>query len=549
MNYFNFIENDSYRYFISIGAKLFRVVPFYTMAVIFTTLFSQMSLLLAFLFPFKVIVLLNTSEVSNYLALVFVLASAGFYLLYLLSEKATLYCARQGAKKILEKSKKITLFGNQDEIATQAYQRYSSALSALAFLFSGIVIIGIVYPILAGLLIILGAALCLLLVLIPRNHIIIVNIFSALTFFIGFAFMVVAFLQGWGPELLGVIICLLLMRQMMVRTSSLIKDLLNLFSQRNQINALFFHSKTLHIELPQHDENFWTYNEPNIRNDWIKNVLHKVVGITPKNIISQWHQTGIVCVLGFDVTALDENNTLIGHYFVKFFNRNTRALALHEATLLIEPSAKMLPALSFLGTCELEHYTCHVFVGQTIERINYLDLKEKNLELVEKLMLYRPPAHLIENYKRSMPTLGQRLNNIMIKYLCYLSHESQQLADLVSLEKKLSSYCARLNALPMQIVNPDIVLNTIICHDDVKITHWGKWRIEPLGANWPVNMIALPRFSEVVLQLQQIYTEHTIFEKDIKLSALLFTFEYFYQKELYDQSLALLPAIIACEEQ
>ncbi len=548
MNYLNSIENSSFRYFISIGAKLFRVVPFYTMGVIFTTLFSQMSLLLAFLFPFKVIILLDSSEVSNYLALGFVLASAGFYLLYLLSEKATLFCALQGAKKILEKSKKITLFENQDEITTQAYQRYSRALAALVFLFLGIVIIGIIYPILAALLIILGAVQCLLLVLISRNRIIITNIFSALTFFIGFAFMVVAFLQGLGPEILGVIICLLLMRQMMVRTSSLIKDLLNLLSQRNQINALFFHGKPLHIDLPQHDENFWTYNEPNIRNDWIKNVLHEVVGITPKNIISQWHQTGIVSVLGFEVTALDENNTLIGHYFIKFFNRNTRALALHEATLLIEPSAKMLPALSFLGTCVLEQYTCHVFKGEKIERICFADLKEKVTELIGKLMLYRPSTNLISSYIRSRPTLGHRLNSNMLVHLRYLSHEAQQLADLSYLEKNLISFCTRLNALPMQVVNSDIILDTIICPDDIKITHWGKWRIEPLGASWPVNKITSPRFNEIFRQVQQVYPEQNIFENDIKLAALLFTFEYFYQKELYHQSLALLPAIIACEE-
>ena len=56
----------SLRWAVSIGSKLIRVAPGYTFSVIIFTLISQVSMLLAFFLPLKVIILLGSSRIPRY---------------------------------------------------------------------------------------------------------------------------------------------------------------------------------------------------------------------------------------------------------------------------------------------------------------------------------------------------------------------------------------------------------------------------------------------------------------------------------------------------
>ena len=151
----------SLRWAVSIGSKLIRVAPGYTFSVIIFTLISQVSMLLAFFLPLKVIILLGSSRIPRYfpeswksfdhdqLVITLAVAAAGFYLLALLSERILAMLATKGAQRLLDKSRKITMFRNQKTITKNAYLKYSSGLAGLVFSILAFIFLGVLYPNLA----------------------------------------------------------------------------------------------------------------------------------------------------------------------------------------------------------------------------------------------------------------------------------------------------------------------------------------------------------------------------------------------------------------
>ncbi len=561
---------NALKWSLSVGFKLARVVPVYTLAGICATLLTQVTLLLTFFLPLKVIMLLGFTDVPHYFPLawqglnrdhliVYLTAgAAGFYVLYLLAERVVNACGKHGAKCLLEKSKKIILFANQHEIATQFYIRYSRTLAGAVFSFLVLLFIGIFYPDLIIFLAGYGVLVFILLSvgytwseyfknILTQNLSTISNIIAALGFLLAFIFMVSDFLLGRAPSVIVAIICLLLVRQLMNQLARMIIDLSILFTQRLQINALFFHGQALVTQISQQEQAFWSLLEPSRLIEWIPGVLREVTKTIHQRFDCVWHQTGIADVVAFEVTTYDVNDQTRELYLVKLFNSNRQSLALHEASLLAECESGGLPSLVFLGINNVNEHHCHIYLWGGEQKVNLLDFKLKQLVALEKLFHYVPDKNLVECYARSRQSLSQRLNIGMVMRLRLVTSNPAQLEQLDTLEQRFNWLQSRLDSLPRQIVNPDILPNTLLCNecDEVKITHWGKWGIEPLGAAWPTNEQGLIRLGEVWSQSRQYRkTLHWITEADVKLAALMFAFEYYYQRQLFIEVLSLLPVIL-----
>lgn len=564
------------RWSFSIGVKFLRVVPAYTLAVVFATLTSQISLLLAFFLPLKVIILLGSPDIPTYfpqalhsmerdhLIMSLAAGTAGFYLLYLLAEKAIVHYSAQGANRLLEKSQKISLFESQNEIAIRAYHRYSRSLASLVFVGLSLVFVGFLYPRLTLIVLVYVVMVFLILSLafahgkkssakLAEGVSDLMNVLGAVGFLLAFASMVADFLMGRPPRVIAAIVCLLLIRQLMLRLAGLVTDIAALFTQRLQINPLFFYEKKLVAETPPREHNFWSLLEMPHRDEWVKCVLREVVGLSPRRVDCVWRQTGIANVVAFEVTFCDDNGQNLVHYLVKLFNSNQRVLALHEASLLSECEPVDLPSLRFLGVDQIENYHCHLFEWTGIKELSPSELGMKRQEIAERLLSCEPPKTLLERYSRSRPMLGQRLNNNMVARLRLVTSNSKQLEQLTVLEQKFQQLRSRLQSLPVQIVNPDMSPDILKSNEsgEIYLTHWGRWSIEPVGAGWPVpgwpvTEKDLNQLTEVVVQAKKRREDLIpIIDADIKLAALMFSFEHFFNRQQYTKALEILPSILA----
>src|SRR5690625_4438492 len=133
------------RWCLSLGAKFIKEVPLRTQWIVLLTLVSQVSMLVASFLPLKVVIMLGSDRIPRYfpdairdydrgqvLTLLSALAIA-FFVLHNVSERLITTLTRSGSRRLLARSRKMVLFDNQDEIATQAYERFSRALASGVF--------------------------------------------------------------------------------------------------------------------------------------------------------------------------------------------------------------------------------------------------------------------------------------------------------------------------------------------------------------------------------------------------------------------------------
>jgi hypothetical protein len=560
---------------LSIGAKLTRIVPIYTLVVVIATLCSQISLLLTFFLPLKVIILLGSPGIPqyfpaswqsldrDYLVISLAASAVGFYLMYLFAERLTSFCSAQGARRLIVKSKKITLFHNQDELALWAYQRYTHSLAGAVFVSLALIATGALYPPLVLVVIYYMLTVFLLLLMgftysqsirsiINQNTKSFGSIIGAIGFLLAFMYMVLDFLKAPTPGVTEAVISLLLVRQLMNRVVGSLTDLSVLHDQRLQINALFFHGKPLVPGLSQREQKFWPLLESPRRDEWISDVLRDIAELDPRRLDCAWHQTGVADVVAFEVTASNYQGLSTRRYLVKLFNNNRKALARHEASLLAECATECLPALQLLGVDSVRGYPCSIFRWEGGQIISAHQIKSMRLNMLNRLIAYEPAGQLVEQFGRSRPMLAQRLDDSMVDRLRLIVGNSKTLEEFEGFKRHLDNLQARLEALPVQIVNPDITHDTLLITENNKLilTHWGKWSIEPIGAGWPVQEKDLGKLDEALISARKYRPALAdVSVKDVRMAALMFAFEQFYNKQKYTEALGLLPSMISCIER
>ena len=158
------VLNGHLRWIVSLSAKFLRVLPILTLVIVLLTLIAQITSLLSFFMPLKIIILLGSEGMPRYLPPAFSqidrnlliawlsAATVGFFLLSLLAHKLIDKSIDLGATKLLAKSQKMVLFENQQEFAGRAYQRYSTVLAAGVFISLVLAALGWFYASMAALI-------------------------------------------------------------------------------------------------------------------------------------------------------------------------------------------------------------------------------------------------------------------------------------------------------------------------------------------------------------------------------------------------------------
>lgn len=566
--------SNTLRWSLSVGAKFARVVPGYTLAVVLATLVSQIAMLLAFFLPLKIIMLLGSPGVPRYFPRAFLeidrsqlvlwlsAAAVTSYVVYLLAEKLMDYLSNHGAQLLLQKSQKFILFDNQMEVATTAYKRYTRCLAGGVFAGLAFVVMGIIYPSLAvlvlgyvmGIFVLLGLLCSVSLSFQTRMAESLGNLLGvivAVGFLLAFAFMVVEFLFGSPPGLLVAIISLLMVRQALNRLSALTTDLTVLSKQRVKINALFFHGQALLDERFRYDHGFWSLLEHRRREAWIMAVLKDITGVEVHRLQASWHETGVADVVALDVHTFDGADLPATHYFVKLFNKKRRGQALHEATLLTAFPGGGLPAPCFLGVDKVEDYNCHVFEACGGDKPSPKDAKAGTRVLLAELWSIEPPGWILNRFRRSRPLLAQRLREEMGERLLMVVDDPDTSVEVRRFAQELDAIRKILSAIPLCIYNPDLSADSLLRLDDNKflITHWGRWSLEPVGAGWSLRKKeweVLPEYFAIATERRPVLAGVTI--EEVRLAALMFAFERFYERQRYLSAIELLPRIMECLE-
>lgn len=559
----------SFGWLWSLGCKFFRVAPIPTLFVIPATLVSQISMLLAFLLPLKVLILLGSDGMPRYLAhlplkvdrdtliLGLCVATPGFYLLHLTMEQMVRWASNRGAKRLLSQGQKVILFENQDDIAASSYRRYADALANTVFIICVWITLGILFPPMCYLLvgytafwiITLGISYKvseLLRQRIEDGLLPLVRILTGLGFMLAFLLLVLHFLSGAAQGFLLAIVSLILSRLAFQRSNQVVSAISNLYINRRKLNALFFTEHTL-SQIDEKQLKFWSLFVPETRPTWLRQLLLEQLAIDPATLDDKWHQTGASQVVGLEVEAYDSGNELIGRYLVRIYGKSPSLPASHEATLLLDDSGTHLPSLPLLAAGQVGKWPCHIFSlpegCTTAAPAKYAN------HYLSSLMAFEPPEDLAARYVRSHPLLWQRLDATGIERLNMAADEETR--PLVrGLEQQLPNMLETVRNLPLMLVNPSINSNTLLvdAEEQLWITDWGRWSLEPLGSGWPTTPESVDNLPETLLAAShQRPALQSVKASDVTLAALLYQFDNLCTRQLYLDALALLPELLEAE--
>lgn len=563
------------RWALSIGNKFSRVVPGVTLLIVFATLVSQISILLAFLLPLKILMLLGSSQIPHYFPSLFThmdrellilslsMSAVVFYMLFLIAEKAIVICSSRGATLLLRRSQKIILFENQDEVASRGYQRYSRSLAGSVFLGLVAVVMACLYPELLGVLVVyIIVAFMLLAFFYSKNRKLkvavdevpgqVVSTATNIGFLCSFIFMVWDFLWGTPPGLLIAIISLILMRQGFTRIAGVVNDLKGLYVQRLKLNALFFHGHVLVNETRKHETNFWSLLKFPQREQWMLSMLREVVSSSIDEVKISWWHLGGLDVAAFHVQGFDKEGALVSENLVKLFNSNRGSLAKHEATLLIGNAE--LPALPLKGVESLGDLHCHIFEWLPIEKPPLKQINETRQAALEILLAIEPNKTLSSQFMRSRPPIWQRIDAHMFERLHTVAEMMgpPQVENVERLRKAHDVIKDRLSKLPLVIVNPDQGPDAFLQTEEGELlmAQWGRWALEPVGANWPIHPKQLDLLASALDRAKLSRRAlHKVSAADACITALIFSLEKSYVRQDFVMALDLIPRVLKCLEE
>lgn len=556
------------RWFLALGGKFLRIVPGTTAWVIAATLVSQLAVFAASLLPLKVLMLLGSSGIPAYFpdflarhdrnALVLALSAAAgiFYLLHLLSEHLVRIGADQGAQRLLAHERKMILFEDQDEFAARSYRRYAYALACVVFVVVAITLLAIVYPAFALLVAVYMPIVALVLNVgrrfsprlaerLRHHRKPVFSVAAGIGFLCGFVWLVADFMDSAPPSLLSALIGLLLLRQLLSRASDAAVEIGNLYGQRLNLSALFFHRQVL---LRKEDviEGIWSLFDPQRRGEWAESALNELTDVPPgASISTSWQQTGIRNVLALEARVSGDERA----WLIRLFDQNCNAIAVHEATLLGAVPAGSLPAPVFLGATRVGDFHCHGFAYQGLRRMTPAEANAAASAVMRQLLEVEPPPDLVARYERSHPYLWQRIDRRVFARLLLPAERPEQRDAVDALDASWDDICAILRTLPLVFINPELNGETLRSDSEGRpvALHWGRWSLDPLGSAWPVNEKALADLAaslETAIEHGQRVALKTVSAAQARLAARAYLFEQLLIRQQYSQALDLIPSML-----
>lgn len=554
--------NPFIRWCLSLGNKFFRVVPWQTSWVVLLTLSSQLTSLLAFFLPLKVVILLGSEGIPRYFPaswssvdrdlLIVSLSGAtvAFFLLHLIAERGIDWVTGVGTARLLAKSRKVILFRNQDELAGSAYQRYTRALASVCFIAISMATMFWLYPGIAIVISLHGIIVALLLLglslissgfkeklNVRLNQLL--KLAGGVGFFIAFGFLVADFVLGSPPSLIVAIVAILLLRQMTNRVVSLVKDMVWLQKQKTKVDALFFHGKVL-MPTTKPEKTIWPLIARETREAVVSAVYRELVDGAGNLQRITWHQTGVQDVAGLRFVSDGE------YYLLKIYGTRRKGLALHEASLVSEDIAG-LPSPEFLGTTVIQKFSCLLYRLPNGYQPSTTSLRTSELEVRSRLMSVSLSQDIICRFERSKPMLWQRLDSQLCRQLYSAAASDNEYERVAIFEGYLGILQRILRSLPLALVVPDIKEDQLWLLFDGSgplVTHLGSWSVEPLGAGWPVKPCALSKL-EIFLK-EKSSTVGAFSEVDpinVELAALTYALEDECNRQRFIQALSLVEVI------
>jgi hypothetical protein len=485
--------------------------PGHAILVVGSVLASQLGLLLTLWLPWKLVVMLAgmptllpqaisaLPQKTQVLLVGGVIAVA--YALHLVAEKLIDWLCERGARQQWRASDKTGLFNNQSKTARQAYERLLRSMAALFFASLAMAALSVLYPSLLLLSLLWCGLVPLAVHLSIRwrpslSHALrgslnrLMGGFVQGGFFCALACVVWQYWRDALPPLQAVLVALILLRQALQQIAHLVLHLFALDRQRSQVRALFLPDVQWQAPAAARSP-FDELLEPARREQWMREVLRTQLALpldgTRLDVQTRTLADGHIKALF--VKVHDADGAVKQGFLFKLFDHTRDAAAQQEADLL-GLGTSGLPSFEWLASVRVSGHACHAMRwNPQAHRTEGMEYARGIAALRIRLMAFEPPAALVERYRRSRAVLPERLSQLRFDALAQAAADKPQADDIETLRLAWPTLLQALQSMPLQLVLPDLSSNAVFREEDgsFRVHHWAGWRLEPLGAGWPLS--------------------------------------------------------------
>ncbi len=568
---FNKIVIDVSQWYKKLSKRFVDLVPKSTLAIIILTLFSQLFMLASSLMPLKIIMLLSSERIPHYFphswhsidknVLIIYLACSAviFFIFHLISENKIDMYVKKGSNDILDNNQKISLYEKPDIFAQTVYAKHTRSLANIIFFLIAFFCITFLYPILAIAILLFLVTGYLIFFLIYFNEIYskrleteyskALNIVKDFGFFLLFGIILASLiLDIFAPNIIIAIISILLIRQMMSRLSLGIKDIVFLNKNKLKINSLFFYNHAITYTTDTKDNAFWSLFNEDRKKTWMQKIIGDVMGEKILYQNSSWHQVNIKNIAFFKVSVFCVESKKNAFFLLKIFNEKLSFQAAHEAVLL-EAHKSATFSLNFIGNVLIDNFQCNIFKYDCLNTLTQKLFLKKSFNIRLQIMATKPSYTLVNRYIRSHLLLHKRIDKLFLIRL-YTVANKDELHLINKLEYEFDNIINILQGIPLQIINPLITRFSLVeKKDKLILLHWGMWKIDLIGTDYPVDIKNIDKLKENYFYLSNKRNDlNDIKIEKIMLVVFLSHFEKLYMKENFSNSIQLIPQILKCIE-
>ncbi|WP_444922762.1 hypothetical protein ACJJH9_11080 [Microbulbifer sp. DLAB2-AF] len=560
-----------FKWYSSLGKKLLEKARWPVLTVVAANILSQVFIILAFLLPLKVLILVSSEKFPSYfpsalglmdrkpLILLLGGTAALFYVLHLSLDKFVTYQSKKTTRRILKSTKKVLLFDNQVDMASEGFFRFLRCNGSLGLIFlasCGTALLNT--PVFLFIVGFAAFSYGFYGFKVHRNNglsagstLNFVKINISLGFLLAFFIMLIFFLSEPEAEVspLSAIITLVLVRQISSKALSTINDMIWLNGRKNKLNALFFHSHVLLSQSKDCRKGLYSSFHGMSQGELLRKFFPDLSATKDRNVSFEFLQTSSPELVMFSVLISGDKEKKGGsQYLLKIFNVSRERQSVHELELL--SGINSLPAPLFLNSFMIDGFKCHLFDISNCAPASSKQVRLCSWEINAELLLSIPSSQLKSSYSRSRQMIWDELTNDICSKLHVgtISIGKDRERDLRMFSKNISSIAARLKALPLIVVNPDIRRDFILKDDGDRYicAHWGRWSLEPIGANWPLDTGLMSNLLKSFEASKKIREDlKNVSATDVQLSAYTSSFLNSCRKLRYGDALDLLPHLNA----
>lgn len=548
---------------------MYRVVPGHTSLIVILDLLSQISLILAFFLPLKVIILLGSPDLPEYfpsswhtierdrLVVLLSLSAAVAYLFYAIVDKLVTVLTEQAAVKILRTKPHLLEDIKHETMTKLLYGRYVKIVSSLLFSLIAIISIAFIYTsLLLPLSVFCLIAGCVVYFIIanrrkvnsnPFSNInVIITTIGALGFLSMFAFMVSDFIILPAPGVIAAVIGLLLVRQLFSRLVVFVVNTTRLIENKPVVNTLFFNQIESKSIASVNEKSAWEMVHQEQRENWIHPILKKHMDSDTSALKIECIELGEDGVVAMIVTnLLMSSNSHHSRLLLKLYDKKCSQLSRQESILLQKNLVNHLwPKM--LATYKVGDFNCHVYEWRSSEILPESEYLVRNVEILDTLMSTPVSKKLLREFDDSRFETFGSLDETTLRrlYLCASPPETDLLDTLVAIKPKIMKIW---RSSPKQIVNPDITKDNVLVTDDKRVftLHWGRWSLQSVGSGLFINPEVYSKLPQIFISAKQSREDLKTFSLNtIRLNACVYEFEKLCAMHKYNLALKVLPELV-----